>query len=55
MKQIRLKDSVMKISACGKCPMGRVVSFGTHCYASGKYVEFVDLPEWCPLEDYDGE
>lgn len=51
MKQIRLKDRVMEISCCGRCPCAGRNSMGEYCYIEGKYMDFDDIPDWCPLED----
>lgn len=51
IKQIKLKDSIMKITCCGKCPCTDRNSIGAFCYIKDEYVNLNDIPEWCPLED----
>jgi hypothetical protein len=52
MKQIILKDRVMKIKKCSMCPAQHKASFGEFCYIDGRTFDYNDvIPEWCPLED----
>lgn len=56
MKQIRLKDRIIKISGCNKCPLwsweeALCIEGGTGYYMRESTP--IDIPAECPLEEYD--